>query len=84
MLVTSIDRDGTKIGYDTELLRSVTSAVNIPVVASGGCGTLEHFLQALRDARCDAALAASLFHYREVTVKEVKDYLGENGVIVRP
>jgi len=84
LLVTSIDRDGTKAGYDTKLLRSVTSVVNVPVVASGGCGTLEHFLQALREAGCDAALAASLFHYREVTVKEVKDYLRENGVIVRP
>jgi imidazole glycerol-phosphate synthase subunit HisF len=84
LLVTSVDRDGTKLGYDTKLLKSVTSAVNIPVIASGGAGTLEHFLLALRDARCDAALAASLFHYREVTVKEVKDYLGENGVLVRP
>jgi cyclase len=84
LLVTSIDRDGTKSGYDTRLLKSVTEIVNVPVVASGGCGTLEHFLQALRDARCDAALAASLFHYREVTVKEVKDYLGANGVVVRP
>jgi cyclase len=84
LLVTSIDRDGTKRGYDTKLLKSITSAVNIPVVASGGCGTLEHFLQALRDAHCDAALAASLFHYREVTVKEVKDYLRENGVVIRP
>ena len=84
LLVTSIDRDGTKAGYDTKLLKSVTSAVNIPVIASGGCGTLEHFLQAVRDADCDAVLAASLFHFREVTVKEVKDYLRENGVIVRP
>ena len=84
LLVTSIDRDGTKRGYDTKLLSSITSLVNIPVVASGGCGTLEHFLQAFRDAHCDAALAASLFHYRELTVREVKDYLAENGVIVRP
>ena len=84
LLVTSVDRDGTKAGYDTKLLASVTSAVNIPVIASGGAGTLEHFLQALRDARCDAALAASLFHYRELTVGEVKDYLSANGVTVRP
>jgi cyclase len=84
LLVTSIDRDGTKMGYDTELLGSITSAVNIPVIASGGCGRLEHFLAALRDANCDAALAASLFHYRELTVREVKDYLQENGVTVRP
>ena len=84
LLVTSIDRDGTKKGYDVELLRKVTSSVNIPVVASGGAGRLEHFLAAFRDAGCDAALAASLFHYRELTVGEVKDYLGENGVVVRP
>jgi cyclase len=84
LLVTSIDRDGTKKGYDIELLSAVTSQVNVPVVASGGAGTLEHFLQALRDARCDAALAASLFHYKELTVGQVKDYLDANGVIVRP
>lgn len=84
LLVTSVDRDGTRKGYDTKLLRSIVSSVNIPVVASGGCGVLEHFLQALRDARCDAALAASLFHYREFTVGQVKDYLGDHGVLVRP
>jgi len=58
--------------------------VNVPVVASGGAGKLNHFLEALRDAKCDAALAASLFHYKELTVGQVKDYLGANGVIVRP
>lgn len=84
LLVTSIDRDGTKKGYDLGLLGAITSRVNVPVVASGGAGTLRHFLEALRDARCDAALAASLFHYKEVTVKQVKDYLSANGVIVRP
>jgi imidazole glycerol-phosphate synthase subunit HisF len=84
LLVTSVDRDGTKAGYDTNLLSSITSSVNIPVVASGGCGTLEHFLEAFRDAHCDAALAASLFHYREVTVGQVKDYLRDHGVLVRP
>ena len=84
MLVTSIDRDGTKEGYDLELLRAITSRVNVPVVASGGAGTLKHFLEALREAKCDAALAASLFHYRELTVEQVKDYLGANGVTVRP
>ncbi len=83
LLVTSIDRDGTKRGYDLELLGEVTSRVNVPVVASGGAGSLEHFLEALRDANCDAALAASLFHYKELTVRQVKDYLGANGVTVR-
>jgi imidazole glycerol-phosphate synthase subunit HisF len=84
LLVTSIDRDGTKLGYDLELLRAITSKVNVPVVASGGCGGLEHFFQALDQAGCDAALAASLFHYRELTVRQVKDYLEAKGVVVRP
>ena len=83
-MVTSIDRDGTKLGYDIELLSSITQKVRIPVIASGGCGTLRHFLEALVDGGCDAALAASLFHYRELTVKQVKDYLAANGVVVRP
>jgi cyclase len=84
LLVTSIDRDGTKRGYDVGLLRAITSAVNVPVVASGGAGTVGHFLEAFRDGGCDAALAASLFHYRELTVGQVKDYLRANGVVVRP
>jgi len=84
LLVTSIDRDGTKVGYDVELLRAITQRVRVPVIASGGAGTLEHFLEALTDGGCDAALAASLFHYRELTVKQVKDYLAANGVVVRP
>ncbi len=84
LLVTSIDRDGTKMGYDLGLLGVITSSVNVPVVASGGAGRLEHFLEAFRDAGCDAALAASLFHYGELTVGEVKDYLRANGVVVRP
>ena len=84
LLVTSIDRDGTKIGYDTELLKAITRKVNVPVVASGGAGTLEHFFEALGPAGCDAALAASLFHYRELTVGQVKDYLAARGVVVRP
>ena len=84
LLVTSIDRDGTKLGYDLPLLRSVTSKVRIPVIASGGCGTLQHFLEGLVDADCDAALAASLFHYRELTIKQVKDYLRAEGVVIRP
>jgi cyclase len=84
LLVTSIDRDGTKLGYDLELLRYITSQVNVPVIASGGCGMLSHFLSVLTEANCDAALAASLFHYEELTIKEVKDYLIGNGVLVRP
>ncbi len=84
LLITSIDRDGTKIGYDIGLLRSITQKVRIPVIASGGAGTLKHFLEAFVDGGCDAALAASLFHYRELTVKQVKDYLAANGVVVRP
>ncbi|MDA4134825.1 MAG: imidazole glycerol phosphate synthase subunit HisF [Thaumarchaeota archaeon] len=84
LLVTSIDRDGTKRGYDIGLLREITSRVNVPVVASGGAGRLEHFLEAFRDGGCDAALAASLFHYRELTVGQVKDYLRVRNVVVRP
>jgi imidazole glycerol-phosphate synthase subunit HisF len=84
LLVTSIDRDGTKLGYDTELLRAITSKVRIPVIASGGCGRLEHFLEAFEDGGCDAALAASLFHYRELSVGQVKDYLRGKGILVRP
>ena len=84
LLVTSIDRDGTKLGYELELLKRITSSVGLPVIASGGAGTLEHFLAAFDSANCDAALAASLFHYGELSVAQVKDYLRSNGVIVRP
>lgn len=83
LLVTSIDRDGTKLGYDIELLKRITSRVRLPVIASGGCGLPDHFVEALRDAECDAALAASLFHYGELSVKEVKRYLASRGVLVR-
>ncbi len=83
LLVTSIDRDGTKRGYELELLELITSLVNIPVIASGGAGKLEHFLEAFR-VNCDAALAASLFHYGELSIGEVKDYLEGHGVVVRP
>jgi len=84
LMVTSIDRDGTKLGYDLELLSAITSAVNLPVIASGGCGELKHFRDVLVEAKCDAALAASLFHYRELSIREVKDYLSMQGVLVRP
>jgi len=83
ILLTSMDRDGTKHGYDLELTRAVTSKVNIPVVASGGAGALEDFYNVFVQGQADAALAASLFHYQELTVKQVKDYLKEKGVAVR-
>lgn len=83
ILLTSMDCDGTKAGYDLELTRAVAEAVNIPVIASGGAGNLEHFYDALTDGKADAALAASLFHYKELEVKEVKEYLRGRGVSVR-
>ncbi len=82
ILLTSIDRDGTRLGYDTELLRAITSVVKIPVIASGGAGELKHFLEAAL-AGADAVLAASLFHFGVVSVAEVKKYLKERGVEVR-
>ena len=84
ILLTSMDRDGTKDGYDLELTRRIADALTIPVIASGGAGTLEHFREALVDAHADAALAASLFHFRELSVGEVKDYLRQHDVPVRP
>jgi len=83
ILLTSMDRDGTKDGYDIELLKAVTDAVNIPVIASGGVGTPEHIYEALTSGGASAALAASIFHYREYSVREVKEYLAERGVPVR-
>lgn len=83
ILLTSMDGDGTKAGYDIELTKAIAQSVEIPVIASGGAGTLEHFKEALTDAKADAALAASLFHYKELEIKEVKEYLKEQGVPVR-
>ena len=83
ILLTSMDADGTKNGYDLELTSAITSSVNIPVIASGGCGTIDHFYQVFEKTNCDAALAASLFHYRELTIRDVKEYLKEKGVSVR-
>lgn len=83
ILLTSMDRDGTKDGYDIELLKAVTDAVNIPVIASGGVGTPEHIYEALTSGGASAALAASIFHYREYSVHEIKEYLAERGVPVR-
>lgn len=84
LLVTSIDRDGTRLGYDLDLLGRITNRVRLPVIASGGCGSLEHFLEAFRAGSCDAALAASLFHYGELSIRDVKSYLLSKGVQVRP
>ena len=83
ILLTSMDRDGTKDGYDLELTRAVSEAVTVPVIASGGAGSLEHFHDALVDGRADAALAASLFHFGIYTIAEAKQYLAERGVEVR-
>lgn len=83
ILLTSMDCDGTKGGYDLELTKAVASAVKIPVIASGGAGKKEHFLEALTQGGAEAALAASLFHYKELEIKEVKEYLREKGVSVR-
>lgn len=83
VLLTSMDCDGTKAGYDLELTRTIAESVSIPVIASGGAGTLEHFKEALTDGKADAALAASLFHYKELEIREVKEYLRREGVSVR-
>lgn len=83
ILLTSMDYDGTKDGYDFALTSEVCRAVNIPVIASGGAGKLEHFYDILSRANADAALAASLFHYQELTVRQVKEYLKDKGVSVR-
>lgn len=83
ILLTSMDRDGTRDGYDIELTRTIAEAVSIPVIASGGVGTLEHLYEGLVDGKADAALAASIFHYREYTIREAKEYLRSRGVPVR-
>lgn len=83
ILLTSMDADGTKDGYDIELTRAVSEAVNVPVIASGGAGKLEHFYDVLTFGKADAVLAASVFHYGQFTVREVKDYLKSRGVEVR-
>ena len=83
ILLTSMDCDGGKDGYDLPLTSAIAERVRIPVIASGGAGTIEHFLEALTKGKADAALAASVFHYREFSVREVKEYLAKNGVEVR-
>lgn len=83
ILLTSMDADGTKEGYDLELTKAVTSSVKIPVIASGGAGKPEHFYDALVEAKAEAVLAASLFHYKELEIRQVKEHLRERGVSVR-
>jgi imidazole glycerol-phosphate synthase subunit HisF len=83
ILLTSMDRDGTRDGYDIELTKAISDALRIPVIASGGAGKLEHFLEALTDGGASAVLAASLFHFGEFSIAQVKDYLGKHNVLVR-
>jgi len=83
VLLTSMDRDGTKDGYDIPLTKAICEAVNIPVIASGGAGTLAHLVEALVDGKADAVLAASIFHFGEVSIQEAKQYLAERGITVR-
>jgi cyclase len=83
IMLTSMDKDGTKDGYDIELTRAISEAVTIPVIASGGAGTLHHLYEALSAGKADAVLAASIFHYREYTVREAKEYLNAQGIPVR-
>ena len=83
ILLTSMDADGTKAGFDLSMTRAVTGTVSIPVIASGGCGSLAHFAEVFEETNCDAALAASLFHFGELTVPQVKDYLRERSIPVR-
>jgi cyclase len=83
ILLTSMDADGTKAGYDISLTKAITDSVNIPVIASGGCGNLEHFYNIFAQSGADAALAASLFHYRELSIGKVKSYLREQAIEIR-
>ncbi len=83
ILLTSIDRDGTNSGYDIDMLKKITKEVNVPVIASGGAGTLEHFYEAIDKGNADAVLAASVFHFGKFKIKEVKNYLSGKGVAIR-
>jgi len=84
ILLTSMDRDGTRLGYDLELTQKVAESVTIPVIASGGVGTLEHLYEGFAIGKADAVLAASIFHYREYSIKQAKEYLAQRGISVRP
>ena len=83
ILLTSMDRDGTKAGYDIALTRAVADAVKVPVIASGGVGTLDHLVEGIRDGHATAVLAASIFHFGEHTVREAKDYMAKAGLPIR-
>ena len=83
ILLTSMDKDGTKDGYDLELTRAISEAVSVPVIASGGVGNLDHLAQGILQGKADAVLAASIFHYREYSVKQAKDYLKQKGIPIR-
>ncbi len=83
ILLTSMDRDGTKLGYDNDLNRVVSESVAVPLIASGGAGTLEHIYRAFFDGKADAALAASIFHYGKYSIREVKEFLKRRGIVVR-
>ena len=83
ILLTSMDRDGVKTGFDLELTRTVSEAVNIPVIASGGVGTLEHLVEGVTQGKADAVLAASIFHFAEYTIREAKEYMARHGITVR-
>lgn len=83
ILLTSMDADGTKQGYDIELIRAVADVVKVPVIASGGAGGPQHMLNVLKDGKADAVLAASIFHYKEYSIKSVKDYLSKRGIPIR-
>ena len=78
-----MEADGTKNGFDIELIKRANEVTNVPIIASGGCGKIEDFLEVFKDGMADAALAASLFHYGEISIQEVKKYLKENGINVR-
>ena len=82
-MLTSMDGDGTKAGYDLELTRAVAENVSIPVIASGGAGTMEHFYEAFTEGKAEAALAASLFHFKEMEIRDLKKYLRDKGISVR-
>jgi cyclase len=83
ILLTSMDRDGTKIGFNLPLTRAVSDAVNVPVIASGGVGNLQHLVDGVLQGHADAVLAASIFHYGEFTVRQAKEYMAQHGIEVR-
>jgi cyclase len=84
LLLTSMDRDGTREGFDLELIRAISEAVNVPIIASGGVGTLDHLVEGVHDGGADAVLAASIFHFGEHTVAEAKAMMIDAGIAVRP